>query len=102
MPLLTSNVMCNKNKTVTCECHGEAYESFVCEHLTNASGVDWYSAEPIDDDPWPSAWCDKCHKAFLAEGEWNEKSENAANLKADLICHQCYESIRAKCNVHIL
>ena len=87
------------NNKVTCENHGEANETFVCEHLVGASGANWYSAEPTENDPWPSAWCMKCHESFLQEGEWNEKSENSASLTAKLLCHCCYEETKTKCNV---
>ncbi len=82
---------------VRCECHGEAYTTFVCEHLVGASGLEWYSSEPTDEDRWPSAWCSKCHEAFSLEGEWNDRSERAAALKAKLICHYCYEDFRSQC-----
>lgn len=88
------------NNKITCEHHGEAYETYICEHLVGASNVDWHSAEPVEDDPWPSAWCEQCNEAFLAEGEWNERSENAANLNVKLVCHHCYEDFKSQCKVH--
>ena len=88
------------NDKVTCECHGEAYATYVCKHLVGASGIGWYSAEPVADDQWPNAWCEECNKAYVAEGEWNERSEKAAKLEAKLICHVCYENFRSQCQVH--
>jgi len=90
----------NMNDKVTCERHGEAFSTYVCEHLVGAIGVGWYSAVPTEDDPWPSAWCEKCNEAYSAEGEWNERSEKSVNLKAKLICHHCYENFRNQCKVH--
>ncbi len=87
---------------VSCQTHGEAYATFVCGHLAEGAATEWYSAEPIDADPWPSAWCDACHRAFLAEGEWNERSEAAADLRVTLICHRCYEALRARCMRHVV
>jgi hypothetical protein len=82
---------------VECTKHGTPYETFVYEHLVGASGVKWFSSAPTADDPWPSAWCEKCQRAFAAEGKWNELSEQAANLKAKLLCHHCYEQFRDAC-----
>ena len=92
--------MNHTDNKITCEHHGEAYQTYVCEHLVNAVGIDWYSSEPFEDDPWPSAWCTKCNEAFSAEGEWNDHSEEAANLNVKLICHYCYESFRSQCSVY--
>jgi hypothetical protein len=86
---------------VECATHGQAYATYVCEHLVRASGAEWYSAEPIDEDPWPGAWCKKCHAEFLTAGEWNEASEEAAGLKLSLLCHFCYEATKARCIVHV-
>ena len=91
--------MTDPREKIECRTHGTAYATFVCEHLIGASGVRWYSAEPIEDDKWPSAWCDQCQSAFAVEGEWNEKSESAANLKAKLLCHHCYENTKSRCQV---
>jgi len=82
---------------VTCDTHGEAFSTFVCEHLLRGSGLEWYSAEPTDDNQWPDAWCEKCHTAYAKEGEWNEKSE--VGVKITLLCHLCYERTKAKCQV---
>ena len=87
-------------KKVTCGTHGEAYEAYVCEHLIGASGLKWYSHEPSEENPWPDAWCGRCHTEFEREGEWNETSEASVNIK--LICHQCYERTKAKCSVHYI
>ena len=92
--------MRSPKETIDCCTHGEAYETFVCEHLVGADGIDWYSAEPIEEDPWPGAWCKECHKAFEAEGEWNESSEKAANLKLSILCHFCYINTRKRCITH--
>ncbi len=69
------------NNTITCENHGEANETFVCEHLVGASSVNWYSAAPTKNDLWPSAWCKKCHQSFITEGEWNEKQKIPQTLQ---------------------
>jgi hypothetical protein len=85
---------------VTCASHGEAYATYICEHLVGAVNVDWYSEEPNKDDLWPDAWCARCQREFAAEGEWNEKSERAAGLAIKLICHHCYEQFRSQCRTH--
>ena len=90
------------NNKVNCKSHGTANETFVCEHLVGASGINWYSASPIKNDLWPSAWCEKCHQSFLKESEWNEKSEKCANLTAKILCHHCYEETKKQCNAHLV
>lgn len=85
---------------VECSTHGDAYAAYVCTHLIDATGIDWYSGMPIDSDPWPNAWCGKCNEAFAAEGEWNEVSEQAANLQVTLLCHFCYEAIKGRYIAH--
>jgi hypothetical protein len=51
---------------IECATHGQAYATYVCEHLVRASGAEWYSAEPIDEDPWPGAQKPR-QLAFAAE-----------------------------------
>ena len=89
---------------IECAEHGPASVTFVCRHLIKEQNLDWYSAPPIDEDPWPSAWCGLCHPHFVAQGEWNEASEAGANLSENVkvLCNHCYEGIRAKCRLHFL
>jgi hypothetical protein len=81
---------------ITCEAHGKAYATFVCQHLLKKRRQTWHCEPATDDEPWPSAWCDVCHEAYVAEGEWNDRSEAAANLDevVQVICHRCYEMLR--------
>ena len=79
-----------------CEIHGAAQEAFVCEHLAEMTESKWYSSKPSDEKLWPDAWCSQCHISFEKEGEWNEKAQKEANLKAKLLCNHCYESLRSK------
>ncbi|MEM7474781.1 MAG: hypothetical protein AAF483_07300 [Planctomycetota bacterium] len=89
---------------IECDDHGEGYTTFVCGHLVRGENHSWHSSEPIDDDEWPSAWCSKCHEHFSAEGEWNEKSEAAADIAniVVILCHHCYEEVRERCKVHFV
>ena len=90
--------------TLECCTHGAAYATYVCEHLVQESSYQWFSCEPDDDVQWPDSWCHLCHEHFLAEGEWNEKSEVAAGSPSTikLLCHHCYLAKRAACEVHFI
>ena len=92
----------SETETLPCSTHGEAHITYVCQHLIHGSNTDWHSREPDEESPWPDAWCGLCHMHFQAEGEWNERSEHAAGLAAELLCPQCYEARRAACSVHYL
>jgi hypothetical protein len=85
--------MSDDSNTVTCAEHGEAYTTFVCEHLVRNPVQRWYCAPPSEDNLWPDAWCPQCHVQYLKEGEWNEKNEEG--LVAKILCHGCYETARA-------
>ena len=89
---------------IECDEHGRGFCTYVCGHLVRGENRNWYSSEPIDDDEWPCAWCSECHQHFAAEGEWNEKSEAAADIAnvVLIVCHECYEEIRSQCNVEYL
>jgi uncharacterized protein DUF6882 len=81
-------------RRIACGTHGEAYETFVCEHLVAHPEQRWFSQEPDSENPWPDAWCAVCNAFFEAQGEWNQK--NQAHLKIELLCHLCYQQFRAK------
>ena len=78
---------------VSCASHGEAYATYVCQHLARNPAQRWHCDEPSADDRWPDAWCPKCNVAFLKEGEWNERNEKG--LVAKILCHRCYEAAQA-------
>ncbi len=81
-----------------CATHGSAYTTYVCEHLVGAAGVPWYSGEADTDNKWPDAWCEQCHIAYAAAGEWNDESTAAADMSLSLLCHQCYDDTRSRCD----
>jgi hypothetical protein len=83
---------------IECDTHGQAFTTFVCQHLVGGEGLEWHSTEPDEENPWPDAWCGECNAAFEREGEWNEKSESEVRIK--IVCHRCYESTKARCTVH--
>lgn len=89
------------DSTIHCDAHGDAFETFVCGHLIDGDDMHWHSAEPDDENAWPSAWCSKCHVHFEAQGEWNDASEEAADIGnvVRLMCHVCYEQLRDRCSV---
>jgi hypothetical protein len=81
-------------RMIACSAHGQAGETFVCEHLIAKPGQRWFSDEPTPENPWPDAWCTACNSFFEEQGEWNKKNE--AHLKIKLLCHLCYEQFRAR------
>lgn len=85
--------MTTEHAKIQCEGHGEAYSTFVCEHLATKVPQEWFGNFPEEDNPWPDAWCVKCNSIFLREGEWNEKNEKEIKLK--IICDRCYSDARS-------
>lgn len=79
---------------VSCDAHGEAHATYVCEHLAGNPVQRWHSAAPSEDNRWPDAWCSQCNVEFLKEGEWNERNEEG--LVPRILCHMCYESALAR------
>jgi hypothetical protein len=79
---------------IECATHGNAFQTFVCEHLALNPAQKWFSQEPDDTNRWPDAWCAICDAFFQEEGEWNDK--NASKMRAELLCHRCYERFRSK------
>lgn len=94
----------NDPESMECHQHGKARITYVCRHLIEGTNTDWYSEKPSTSKPWPDAWCGVCQQHFEEEGEWNEISEEAADLVKNIkiVCHHCYEGIRAKCETHDL
>jgi hypothetical protein len=81
-------------RTIQCDGHGEAYETYVCEHLMKKAAQVWFSDYPGEDNPWPDAWCAKCDVAYQREGEWNERNESEMRIK--LVCSACYVERRMR------
>lgn len=87
---------------IECSTHGPAYVTYVCRHLIEGSNRQWYSSDVDEEHQWPDSWCGICNQFYEAVGEWNEKSEAAADLGKNLklLCHHCYARIRATCIAH--
>lgn len=83
-----------ETKELECGTHGVGYQTFVCEHLFADPAQTWFSDDPTESSNWPDAWCARCNDLFLQQREWNDKNESS--LKIKLLCHRCYEMIRAK------
>ncbi|MEE8379814.1 MAG: hypothetical protein V3R49_05520 [Gammaproteobacteria bacterium] len=94
----------NDEHQVDCEEHGKSEATFICNHLLKRENSDWYSGEPLEDDPYPDTWCGLCHIHYEKEGEWNEVSETAADASNSIkiLCAECYERLKSECNVHIV
>jgi len=79
---------------ITCSTHGTAYETYVCKHLIAHPKQRWFCEEIDRENPWPDAWCAACDVFFQEQGEGNEANEKQVNVK--LLCHHCYEMLRAQ------
>src|SRR5262245_60204764 len=83
------------NEKIECHEHGEAWKTYVCQHLTGDSvGLGFNRGEPTTENEFPDAWCDECQKAYEAHGGWNEESEKIARIS--LLCSSCYEKARIR------
>lgn len=75
---------------VECGEHGRVGAAFVCSHVTLGGpplGFFW------DTGKEPCGWCAACEEARAAEGEWNERSEEALG-KVRVVCTMCFERMR--------
>jgi hypothetical protein len=88
-----------KGERISCSTHGDAYATYICEHLHANSVQRWHGALPSADNPWPDSWCDQCNEAYLREGEWNDANSEAVRLK--ILCEHCYERAKGR-SVHRL
>ena len=80
---------------IQCATHGECQQSFVCTHLLGETvGLGFNRNEPVDDNPFPDAWCDNCELIRAAHNGWNEQSEKL--VKISLLCSGCYERARIR------
>jgi hypothetical protein len=79
---------------IKCREHSEGIATFICQHLHINPEQLWFSNPPIEEDPWPDAWCSACEALFLEYGEWNEHSEKKREIVA--ICHHCYAALRSR------
>jgi hypothetical protein len=83
-----------KDKYVDCEVHDSNRIAFVCQHINKKERVGFLEAfetsenMELEEDDEFQAWCDKCEKVCVEEGEWNEKSMAFADIK--LVCEACY------------
>ncbi len=88
---------------IECPKHGSSFTTYLCSHLINKENKEWYSDLPSEENQWPDAWCGKCNKHYELEGEWNENSEKGAGTDSiKVLCHHCYEELKASCNVRHL
>jgi hypothetical protein len=76
-----------------CDRHGLGKITYVCEHLLTDPKQEWFSEDPRAEKPWPDAWCAQCDSLYQRHGEWND--DNSAQVNIKVICHHCYESLRA-------
>lgn len=79
---------------IECASHGQAFSTYICEHLAANPCQEWFSRDPEESNPWPDAWCKQCDIEFQEQGEWNERNEGKVKIK--ILCHNCYEAARKK------
>lgn len=80
---------------VQCSTHGEAEETFVCEHLLGESVALGFNCDkPTPENPFPDAWCDDCDIIYRAHNGWTEESEKL--VKISLLCSGCYRRARIR------
>jgi len=84
----------NERRTIHCDTHGQADETFVCHHVIDGLvrkervGFFWTAEDP--DNPHPDAWCAECEERVkLTDGEW--EGEALEHLKPKILCGECYE-----------
>ncbi|MEZ0183782.1 hypothetical protein AB9T89_16180 [Flavobacterium oncorhynchi] len=89
--------MSENHRKVECSNHGLRNNAFVCQHLVNSEFPGFW--EPFDsdstkeyDDGELNAWCDKCDKILVEQGEWNDVSEEFAQIQ--LICEVCFFELK--------
>ena len=78
---------------VDCGPHGKRVAAVVCCHMIESSrrvGFVENSSDPND----LQAWCDKCEKMFLQEGDKTEAFE-AFNDRA-IVCDVCYMAFKIR------
>lgn len=94
----SKSVQQSKQKIVECTQHGFARPGFVCQHLDckTVSGFheafDTYKGMELEEEDDFQAWCDECEKVRAEYGEWNEESENFAQIR--LVCENCYFELK--------
>jgi hypothetical protein len=79
---------------VECDDHGSGSAAYACEHLVANPAQKWFSQEPNEEHQWPDAWCADCEVLFQEQAEWNDENEPKTKIK--LLCHHCYEELRAR------
>ena len=76
-----------------CDRHGPSFKTYVCQHLPRGRDLGFHQADDPE-APRPDAWCDACNEVLEAEGEWNERSEEFANIT--LLCTACYDIVAGR------
>jgi hypothetical protein len=79
---------------IQCSTHGGGYGTHVCEHLISNPEQLWFSDNASELKRCPDAWCAACDREFQEQGEWNDRNESKITIQ--LLCHRCYESLRAR------
>jgi hypothetical protein len=79
-----------------CKRHGIQKPAFICKHLQYGEGLGFFEpdSEPDPEYPFKEAWCGECDSVLMEQGEWNDISEDHAQIVA--ICEGCYNEVKAR------
>ena len=83
-----------QDQRISCTHHENGYATYICEHLLANPEQMWFSDDPSETNRWPDAWCTACDTVFMEEKQWDGKNES--KQKITVICHHCYEDMRAR------
>lgn len=84
----------DQNKLVECARHGEGTATFVCTHVRRGVACGFFDSGESPENPFPDAWCAGCEEVRTREGEWNDVSEEFAQV--GLLCSGCYLEARQR------
>lgn len=75
---------------ISCK-HGKGIAAVICSHmLESESALGFIENSSVPGDL--QAWCGKCEKMFLEEGEMNQKFREFNGAK--LVCETCYHEFK--------
>jgi hypothetical protein len=79
---------------INCGKHGRHVAAVVCGHMAKPT---WFKVGFVENSDHPNdlqAWCDKCERMYLAEGDRTERF-NASNAMV-MVCTPCYAALKKR------
>jgi hypothetical protein len=83
-----------KRLMINCAVHGRSVMAIVCRHMVGFSWRKVGFIQNTDHADDLQAWCDKCERMFLAEGDRTERFEKFHGMTG--VCTGCWETIKKK------